>query len=69
MKFIQWIASILLIIGGLNWGLIGVADTNLVNIIFSGLGIEKLIYILVGIAAIIQAYGLCNSCGTSCKSE
>ncbi|MDO8529884.1 MAG: DUF378 domain-containing protein [bacterium] len=47
------IALVLLVVGGLNWGLIGVADFNLVDTIF-GMGsmLSKLIYIIVGVAAL-----------------
>lgn len=47
------IALILVIIGGLNWGLVGLFNFNLVAAIFgSNSGITKIIYILVGLAAI-----------------
>lgn len=69
MKFIGWIASILLIIGGLNWGLIGLASINLVDVLVGGTGIDRLIYILVGLAAVWQAYAMCTCCGSSCSSD
>ena len=54
----------LLIIGGLNWGLIGLGDWNLVNMIFGGIPwLETLVYILVGIAAIgmlAKQFGWCK---------
>lgn len=45
------IAIILLIIGGLNWGLIGLVDFNLVTFIFSGL-LVSITYSAVGIASV-----------------
>ena len=44
---------ILVIIGGLNWGLIGLFSFNLVEAIFGGnlYFISRIIYTLVGIAA------------------
>jgi uncharacterized membrane protein YuzA (DUF378 family) len=55
MKAIDVIAAILLIIGGLNWGLVGVFDWNLVSAIFgAGSVIARIIYILVGLSAIWQ---------------
>ena len=48
----DWVAWILLIIGGLNWGLVGLFNFDLVAAIF-GLGwLAKLIYILVGLSAV-----------------
>lgn len=56
---ISWISLVLLVIGGLNWGLVGVFDWNLVDAIF-GMGsvLAKIIYILVGIAALWGIYYL-----------
>lgn len=52
----EWIALILLVIGGLNWGLVGALDFNVVDTIFSsGSIVAKIIYILVGVSAL---YGL-----------
>ena len=55
METIQKICLALTIIGALNWGLIGLLDFNLVATIFgSGSLLEKIIYILVGIAGIVN---------------
>lgn len=51
--WIHKIATILVVVGALNWGLVGAFNFNLVNYIFKNFKtIEKLIYILVGIAAL-----------------
>lgn len=56
MGTVNWIALVLLIIGGLNWGLIGLFEFNLVAAIFGAMSIlTRIIYILVGIAAIYVA--------------
>lgn len=53
MKILDTIALILVIIGGLNWGLIGFFQFNLVNSIFGDYSIlSRIIYALVGLAAI-----------------
>ncbi len=55
MQTLQKVALVLTIIGALNWGLIGLFDFNLVETLF---GIEnvitKIVYVLVGIAGIIN---------------
>ena len=57
-SIIELIASILLIIGGLNWGLVGIFDFNLVTLI-AGTGIvATVIYVLVGISALVEIYSL-----------
>ena len=56
MKTIDWIAYVLLIIGGLNWGLVGAFNFNLVELIFGSLSwLLSVIYILVGLSAIYMA--------------
>lgn len=66
MKVIDIIAAILLIIGGLNWGIIGVSDTNIVQSIFGSQPVLlHIIYILVGLSAvysIIQWRAICHRC-------
>lgn len=53
MIVINYIAYILLLIGGLNWGLVGIFDFNLVAWCSMGSRIvERIIYILVLIATI-----------------
>ena len=56
MKVLDTIALILIIIGGLNWGLIGFFQFNLVDSIFGTYSIiSRVIYALVGLSSI---YGL-----------
>ena len=53
MKKLDIIAEILLIIGGLNWGLIGLADYDILGHLFGHFSaLTRIIYCLVGIAAI-----------------
>ena len=57
MKILDWIAIVFLIVGGLNWGLVGAFDFNLVSWMFSGIAIiERAVYSVVGIAAIYSIY-------------
>ena len=49
------IAMILLIIGGLNWGLVGALNINVVTWIFGMSMVTTLIYILVGLSALYKA--------------
>lgn len=51
-KLIFKIAMILLIVGGLNWLLVGLFDFNLVSAVFGDSFLAALIYFLVGAAAI-----------------
>ena len=52
LHVIEYVAVILLIVGGLNWGLIGLFKFNLIDAIFGMMsGISRIIYVLVGVAA------------------
>ena len=54
MRVILYIATILVIIGGINWGLVGAFDYNLVAEIFGDqTAATRTVYILVGISALI----------------
>ncbi|HIH09521.1 MAG TPA: DUF378 domain-containing protein [Candidatus Diapherotrites archaeon] len=57
---LAWTVSVvLLIIGGLNWALVGIMDIDAVAAIFgAGSVIAKIIYILVGLAALYMLYAL-----------
>ncbi|MCA9388257.1 DUF378 domain-containing protein [Candidatus Berkelbacteria bacterium] len=53
MNAMDWIAWILVIIGGLNWGLVGFFDYNLVDSLLSeGSTLAMVVYDLVGISAL-----------------
>lgn len=59
MKTINIIAQVLLIIGGINWGLVGLFDWNLVSALFGvDTWFSNFIYILVGVAALWGIYML-----------
>jgi len=60
MKNLDVIAAVLLVIGGLNWGLVGLFHFDLVATIFGMKfgetnGISSVVYILVGLSALYQA--------------
>lgn len=53
MKIIDKIALVLVIIGAINWGLIGFFNFNLVDMIFGNMTIiSRIIYALVGISGL-----------------
>lgn len=54
MNVIQKIALVLTIIGALNWGLIGLFNFNCVESLFGQSMLSAIIYMLVGIAGIIN---------------
>ncbi len=67
------IAKILLVIGGVNWGLIGIGyflgtNLNIVNLILGSIpALEAIVYILVGISAVVKVVGCpCKMCKGGC---
>ena len=53
----DWISMVLLIVGGLNWGLVGLADFDLVAALFGdGSALSRIVYVLVGLAALYSLY-------------
>lgn len=56
LNVLDWITLILVIVGGLNWGLVGIFEFDLVAAIFGVMGIiSRIVYILVGLSAIYLA--------------
>jgi len=57
MKTIDVIAAVLLVVGGLNWGLVGIFSFDLVAAIFGHMSvISRIVYILVAVAALWQIF-------------
>ncbi|MGN6490118.1 MAG: DUF378 domain-containing protein [Devosia sp.] len=56
MRVLNIITLLLVIIGGINWGLVGAFQFNLVAAIFGGDGsaLSRIIYVLVGLSALWQ---------------
>lgn len=74
MKIMKQIAWILVIVGALNWGLVGLgwlfggANWNVVNLILGGVPtVEGIVYLLVGISAVVMLTGKCGC--KACRSS
>jgi len=72
MKWLHTVAWILVMVGGLNWLLVGLgglmgSNWNLVNMIFGSMPmVENIVYVLVGLSAvyeIVMHKTLCRQCG------
>ena len=62
MKFINILSLVLVIVGGLNWGLVGLFDFDLVAAIFGGgSALSRIVYVLVGLSAIWQVAPLVSA--------
>ncbi|MFB6191088.1 MAG: DUF378 domain-containing protein [Candidatus Nanohaloarchaea archaeon] len=64
VNYLDWTSLVLVIVGALNWGLVGLgsftgSNLNIVNIILGGVAggqLEALVYVLVGLAGLYQVY-------------
>lgn len=73
MCTLAWVGKILLVVGGLNWGLVGLGmllgvteSWNVLNLLLGSVPkLEGLVYLLVGLAAVMKIFGGCR-CG-KCK--
>ena len=54
MKSLEWLALILVVVGALNWGLVGIAQFDLVAALFGGQAapLARIVYTLVGVAGV-----------------
>ena len=55
MRAINFITLLLVIVGGLNWLLVGLLDFDLVAALFGDMSpLSRIVYVLVGISAVVQ---------------
>lgn len=53
MNALYTIALVLLVVGGVNWGLVGLFDYNLVDALFGSMAmVSQVVYTLVGVSAV-----------------
>jgi len=58
-----WIALVLVLIGALNWGLVGIFDFDLVAAIFGEMSaLARIVYVIVGLAALYMLATACAGC-------
>lgn len=62
MKSIHIVAFILLIIGGLNWGAVAIFSWGIGDVL--GDSVSRIVYILVGLAAVYELFTHKSSCKT-----
>ncbi len=52
-SILYWIAFVLLVVGGLNWGLVGLFNFDIIATLFGSIPIvAQILYVLVGLAAV-----------------
>ena len=62
IRILYWVSLVLVVIGGLNWGLVGIAKFDLVATIFGAMTVlSRIVYTLVGLAAVCIVISLAAS--------
>ncbi|MBI2103469.1 DUF378 domain-containing protein [Candidatus Woesebacteria bacterium] len=56
MSSVDWVAWVLVVVGALNWGLLGVTNLNLVGSILGTSALTQVVYILVGLAGLYMVW-------------
>jgi len=56
LNVLDWVALVLVIVGGLNWALVGLFGFDLVATIFGDMSVlSRAVYVLVGVSAVYVA--------------
>ena len=58
MNTLSWITRILVVLGAINWGLVGAFDFNLIESIFGTGTFSMILYVLVGLSGIWELISL-----------
>ena len=56
MKKIEIVALVLLILGGLNWGIFSVFEFNVIDYVFGKVWIDRVLYFFMGVSAIYAMF-------------
>jgi uncharacterized membrane protein YuzA (DUF378 family) len=62
MKALHVVAFILVIVGALNWGLVGAGGWDLVAMLLGTGVLAKIVYILVGLSGVLMLVTHCKDC-------
>jgi uncharacterized membrane protein YuzA (DUF378 family) len=71
LRTIDYLVIALIVVGGLNWGLVGLFNFDLVAALFGDMSaISRIIYILVGVSAVaLASMSVCYGKKASCLSR
>lgn len=64
MNALDYVAWALIVVGGLNWGLVGAFKFNLVDKLFGvDSGLSRVVYVLVGLGAVYAIISMATKAG------
>jgi uncharacterized protein len=53
---VKWVAIVLIIVGALNWGLVGAFHLNVVEMLFGAGMVTRVIYVAIGLAGLYKIF-------------
>lgn len=56
MSTVDWVAWVFVVVGALNWGLVGVSNLNLVETVFGVGTLTQVVYLLVGLSGLYMLW-------------
>ncbi len=56
MSTVDWVAWVFVVVGAMNWGLLGIASINLVEAILGTGALTQVVYILVGLSGLYMVW-------------
>lgn len=56
MNSVDWVAWTLVVVGALNWGLVGAAKLNLVESVVGSGSLAQVVYVLVGVSGLYMLW-------------
>ena len=61
IRRLEPIALLVMVIGALNWGMVGLFDTNVVSDVFGGGALTDIVYVVVGVCGLLYIPRLLDS--------
>ena len=61
IRRLEPIALLVMVIGALNWGMVGLFDTNVVSDVFGGGTLTDIVYVVVGVCGLLYIPRLLDS--------
>jgi uncharacterized membrane protein YuzA (DUF378 family) len=53
IRRLEPIALVVMVLGALNWGMVGLFDTNVISDVFGGGTLTDIVYVVVGVAGLL----------------
>ena len=53
IRRLEPVALVVMVLGALNWGMVGLFDTNVISDVFGGGTLTDIVYVVVGVAGLL----------------